>query len=232
MAIQVSGTEVISNARALTNIASVDATTVASLAAAGVGGGTWTVLGTSGNLGTLSAGSGVSAVKSFTIPAGVKAVSIEIQQDISLVSATNSSAVTDLYMSSKVNNASLSSFGDVRARSSTVAGSFNGTFKYFIPFRVLTTYVDDPSTNTFDGMNNAANGEPYINLNLSDGAGTYIQPTDTNSRNWIVVASKISGSDSTPYGASAYVSNTFFQFFAHTAKHCGTSHHRQASPQT
>ena len=39
MAIQVSGTEVISNARALTNIASVDATTVASLSAAGVGGG-------------------------------------------------------------------------------------------------------------------------------------------------------------------------------------------------
>lgn len=40
MAIQVSGTEVISNARALTNIASVDATTVASMSAAGVGGNT------------------------------------------------------------------------------------------------------------------------------------------------------------------------------------------------
>jgi hypothetical protein len=53
MAIQVSGTEVISNARALNNIASVDATTAASITAAGVGGGTWTVLGTSGNLGTL-----------------------------------------------------------------------------------------------------------------------------------------------------------------------------------
>lgn len=39
MAIQVSGTEVISNARALTNIASVDATTVATLNAAGVGAG-------------------------------------------------------------------------------------------------------------------------------------------------------------------------------------------------
>ena len=39
MAIQVSGTEVISNARALTNIASADATTVATLNAAGVGGG-------------------------------------------------------------------------------------------------------------------------------------------------------------------------------------------------
>lgn len=39
MAIQVSGTEVISNSRALNNIASVDTTTAASIQAAGVGGG-------------------------------------------------------------------------------------------------------------------------------------------------------------------------------------------------
>lgn len=39
MAIQVSGTQVISNSRGLTNIASVDATTVAAFGAAGVGGG-------------------------------------------------------------------------------------------------------------------------------------------------------------------------------------------------
>ena len=38
MAIQVNGTEVISNSRALNNIASVDATTVAAFGAAGVGG--------------------------------------------------------------------------------------------------------------------------------------------------------------------------------------------------
>ena len=38
MAIQVSGTEVISNARALTNVASIDATTAASITAGGVGG--------------------------------------------------------------------------------------------------------------------------------------------------------------------------------------------------
>lgn len=37
MAIQVNGTEVISNSRALKNIASVDATTVAAMSAAGVG---------------------------------------------------------------------------------------------------------------------------------------------------------------------------------------------------
>jgi hypothetical protein len=40
MAIQVSGTEVISNARALTNVASIDATTAASITAGGVGGST------------------------------------------------------------------------------------------------------------------------------------------------------------------------------------------------
>ena len=38
MAIQVNGTQVIGNSRELTNIASVDATTVAAMAAAGVGG--------------------------------------------------------------------------------------------------------------------------------------------------------------------------------------------------
>jgi hypothetical protein len=39
MAIQISGTEVISNSRGLNNIASIDATTAASISAAGVGGG-------------------------------------------------------------------------------------------------------------------------------------------------------------------------------------------------
>jgi hypothetical protein len=43
MAIQVNGTEVISNSRALNNIASVDATTAASISAAGVGGGAGSV---------------------------------------------------------------------------------------------------------------------------------------------------------------------------------------------
>ena len=46
MAIQVSGTEVISNARALTNIASIDATTAASIGAAGVGGAWEEILNT------------------------------------------------------------------------------------------------------------------------------------------------------------------------------------------
>ena len=41
MAIQVNGTEVISNSRALNNIASIDATTAAAIGAAGVGGGTF-----------------------------------------------------------------------------------------------------------------------------------------------------------------------------------------------
>jgi hypothetical protein len=60
MAIQVSGTEVISNARALNNIASVDATTAASITAAGVGGSAPAPLAgesiTAGNLVTLQGG--------------------------------------------------------------------------------------------------------------------------------------------------------------------------------
>lgn len=50
MAIQVNGTEVVSNSRALNNIASVDATTAASITAAGVGGpslASWTDLANS-----------------------------------------------------------------------------------------------------------------------------------------------------------------------------------------
>lgn len=53
MAIQVNGTEVISNSRALNNIASVDATTAAAITAAGVGGG-----------------SGVAGITWSTVPSG------------------------------------------------------------------------------------------------------------------------------------------------------------------
>jgi len=44
MAIKVNGTTVINDSRALTNIASVDATTVAAIGAAGVGGGGWSLI--------------------------------------------------------------------------------------------------------------------------------------------------------------------------------------------
>ena len=57
MAIQVNGTEVISNSRALNNIASVDATTVAALGSAGVGGG-------KNNVSSLL----VAASETFTVP--------------------------------------------------------------------------------------------------------------------------------------------------------------------
>jgi len=59
MAIQVNGTEVISNSRALNNIASVDATTVAAMGSAGVGvpsAGTFQKIGDTVNVGTHSGG--------------------------------------------------------------------------------------------------------------------------------------------------------------------------------
>ena len=213
MAIQVSGTEVISNARALNNIASVDATTAASITAAGVGGGTWTVLGTSGNLGTLSAGSGVSSISSFVLPVGCTDVSLEVAYDVSLLQ-NNTSAALDVYISTIGTSGSLSSIGSTTARSSTIAGTFNGTFKTFFPLRSLITYVDDPSTNTMDGINNAGNNAGYINRNLSDGRGNYIQPTDSAARNIIRVISKISGTDSVPWGTVATVNPLFLQWFA------------------
>jgi len=57
MAIQVSGTEVISNSRALNNIASVDATTAASITAAGVGGGGFEPVAVTGTTPSLDVGS-------------------------------------------------------------------------------------------------------------------------------------------------------------------------------
>jgi len=63
MAIQVSGTEVISNARALTNVASIDATTAAAISAGGVGGGIWS----EESVTTISSGS--TTVNNLVIPA-------------------------------------------------------------------------------------------------------------------------------------------------------------------
>ena len=72
MAIQVSGTEVISNSRALNNIASVDATTAAAIAAGGVGGGYWT------NIAEVTLGvSSVSAID-ITLPTGYDVHKIDI----------------------------------------------------------------------------------------------------------------------------------------------------------
>jgi hypothetical protein len=76
MAIQVSGTEVISNARALNNIASVDATTAASIITAGVGGGSITLLGTlTTTSGTTQTLSGLTLTSYKQVMAVVKYVS-------------------------------------------------------------------------------------------------------------------------------------------------------------
>ena len=81
MAIQVSGTEVISNARALTNIASVDATTVASLATAGVGGGkTWQLVSTVTT--PTMAVNDYAPVGSFTPPAGTAGMIISLNGNV------------------------------------------------------------------------------------------------------------------------------------------------------
>ena len=71
MAIQVNGTEVISNSRALNNIASLDATTVAAIGAAGVGGSTVF-------LGTTAITSDVDYID-ITFAAGYRAYRIHVE---------------------------------------------------------------------------------------------------------------------------------------------------------
>ena len=71
MAIQVNGTEVISNSRALNNITSIDATTAASITAAGVGGGGTSASSTTfTSSGTWTKPSGVNAVRATVIGGG------------------------------------------------------------------------------------------------------------------------------------------------------------------
>lgn len=80
MAIQVGGTQVISDTQGLTNIASVDATTAASISAAGVGGGgthTFTASGTiaAGDVVALNSDGTVSTVSETTIAASQSSLS-------------------------------------------------------------------------------------------------------------------------------------------------------------
>tara|TARA_R110000796_G_scaffold16651_6_gene51901 strand:+ start:106 stop:495 length:390 start_codon:yes stop_codon:yes gene_type:complete len=67
MAIQVNGTQVIGNSRELTNIASVDATTAASITAAGVGGASTTY----GDVGTYFYGLSSDQASGATLAAGM-----------------------------------------------------------------------------------------------------------------------------------------------------------------
>ena len=64
MAIKVNGTTVINDSRQLQNVASVDATTVAALGAAGVGGGHWE------NLSEVTLGGSVVSAVDITLPTG------------------------------------------------------------------------------------------------------------------------------------------------------------------
>lgn len=73
MAIQVNGTEVISNSRALNNIASVDATTAAAIGNAGVGGGVWALENTT----TIS--SAVATINNIVIPSSCSMVMMVLE---------------------------------------------------------------------------------------------------------------------------------------------------------
>ena len=88
MAIKVNGTTVINDSRALTNIASVDATTVAALGAAGVGasGPDWNQLGSTVSY-SPERGTYTSPNYTVTIPSNTSNILLEMQGDVKAISA-------------------------------------------------------------------------------------------------------------------------------------------------
>ena len=113
MAIQVNGTTVIDNSRNLTNIASVDATTVSALGAAGVGGSaSWNTEGTYTNntehSGTYSSGSSLLG----TLPSSkqVSAFGVQIKFDAKVTTNTGSSQWNCKFTFSNTNSMSSNSY--------------------------------------------------------------------------------------------------------------------------
>ena len=99
MAIQVNGTEVISNSRALNNIASVDATTVAALSSAGVGGSGFASLTYKNANYTMQSDEGIlvdctSASRTITLPASPSVGDRVVVMDPGTTWAENSLTVT------------------------------------------------------------------------------------------------------------------------------------------
>lgn len=174
MAIQVSGTEVISNARALTNIASVDATTVASLAAAGVGGGSWSILSNSGNMGYLSGNGGLSAINSFVVPSGISKLQVEVRFTASLDANQYGSHPVALQFSQKHSTATMA---DYCTFTIGAGGNPSGYFQCVLPVDFHSTNVSSTNSNTMNWVNNVNSYAGYLNKNLNGPQQTIISPS-------------------------------------------------------
>ena len=132
MAIQVNGTTVINNSRQLTNIASVDSTTVAALGAAGVGGSaTWKVLGTFSDSST-RVGNYQSGTTAVTIPTKLKAFGFRLDMDALIDSGAANATYRIKILFSGTNSFSSNSVEELY--------SWNSTSGYF------------PSTNTWHNL--------------------------------------------------------------------------------
>lgn len=144
MAIQVSGTEVISNSRALNNIASVDATTAASIGAAGVGGSTVF-------LGTTSITSDVDYID-IPFTSGYKAYRIHIN-NLRNTRADNAIAIRARFTNSS--NAVITAEEYVYTNAATTYPSKETAFAFdiLIPSPYATVYQVDQVVMVYDPLN-------------------------------------------------------------------------------
>ena len=149
MAIQVNGTEVISNSRALNNIASVDATTAAAIGAAGVGGGpSWSLVQTStiSSVTGITGGWNMSNTFSYTVPSGVTGMAISFT--VGSVSRNyNSGGTQQTGLFIRPNNSDMTSQTYVAAAPANWSG---GSATYIGQSATVSTVA---SNNGYDGLN-------------------------------------------------------------------------------
>lgn len=132
MAIKVSGTTVIDDSRQLTNIASVDATTVAALGAAGVGAGGGTITATAD--GAISAGDAVSLQTNGTVK-------------------KTQEAVTDLGTPALINNYTVGGLGGPGYLNQPAMGYFSSNGYIYYTYMYSSNYYINR------GTYNSVNGE-------------------------------------------------------------------------
>ena len=164
MAIQVSGTEVISNARALNNIASVDATTAAAISAGGVGGGTWTAL-QSVTVGNLSAGS-YSSLVGYTSNKKTKQLTLKLNYTVSGYGQYQGGQL-NFFLQAPLQNPTKHCMFTINSGSAP-SGSYN--VEIWAPLSIgaaAETYVTNTGTNNYLMGSAAWNGA--IGTNLSGG---------------------------------------------------------------
>lgn len=172
MAIQVNGTEVISNSRALNNIASVDATTVAAMGAAGVGGATKLI--------TANTSLGTASTYSFPLTTRYREHIIavfgiqhtgnndtEVRSRLTDTSNNPISGASDYYgllFNHSINRGGVADFAALWTELNKVDASYNGRVNFIINIKnahtsaMPTTIEFNVVAEYFNSFQNAATG--------------------------------------------------------------------------